>query len=68
MVMLKESYLLVLADIAVKLYLDRDIMPWELPGVEVKPIVGDFDLIPIDNLLLEDSIPVTESITPRRII
>lgn len=39
-------------------------MTRELPGVEVQPVVGHLDLVPVDNLLLEDTIPVTQPIAP----
>jgi hypothetical protein len=40
----------------------------ELPGVEIKPVVRHFDLIPIDNLLLENTISVPQAITPGRVV
>lgn len=39
-------------------------MSWKLPGIKVQPIIGNFDLITIDNLLLEDTISVSQTITP----
>ena len=50
--------------LAVELDIDRDIVARKLPWVEVKPIVWNFDLVAIDYLLFEDTVPVTQSITP----
>lgn len=40
-------------------YVDCDVVSWELPGVEVKPVVGNLDLVAIDNLLLENTITIS---------
>jgi hypothetical protein len=39
---------------------------WELPRIEVKPVIGNFDLVPVHNFLLEDTISVSQSISPGR--
>ncbi|GJC79271.1 hypothetical protein ColLi_02109 [Colletotrichum liriopes] len=41
-----------------------DIVARELPGVEVKPVVGNLDLVAVDDLLLEDTVPVSQSVAP----
>lgn len=41
-----------------------DVLSGELPGVEVKPVIRHFNLIAIDDLLLEDSVSVTQTVTP----
>lgn len=50
--------------IAIKLNVNGDIVPRELPWVEIEPVIGDLNLIAIDNLLLENTIPVPESVAP----
>jgi trehalose-6-phosphatase len=40
----------------------------ELPRVKVEPVIWDFDLITIDNFLLEDTVSVTKTITPCRVV
>lgn len=59
---------LVLLHIAVELNVDCDFVSWELPGVVIKPVVWNFDLVSIDDLLLEDTIAVPQTISPGRII
>ena len=39
-------------------------MSRKLPRIEVKPVVRHFDLIAIYDLLLEDSIAISETISP----
>lgn len=53
---------------AVELDIDRDIVSWEFPWVEVKPVVRDFDLIAVLNLLLEDTISISKTVAPSWII
>jgi hypothetical protein len=45
-------------------YINRYIVARKLPWVEVEPVVRYLDLISIDNLLLENTIPVSQTITP----
>lgn len=52
--------------IAIKVNVNSDIVPRELPWVEIKPVIRDLNLISIDDLLLKDTIPVAESVTPSR--
>lgn len=50
--------LLVLANVAIKLNVYRNVMSRKLPRIQVEPIVGHFDLISVDDILLENSVPV----------
>jgi hypothetical protein len=34
-------------------------MTGKLPGVKVQPVIGHLDLVPINNLLLEDAIAIS---------
>ena len=43
-------------------------MSRKLPWIEVEPIVGNLDLIPIHNLLLEDTVSVSQSIAPSWVV
>jgi len=49
-------------------HINGHIMSRELPRVEIKPVVGDLNLITINDFLLEDTIPVPQTITPSRIV
>jgi hypothetical protein len=49
-------------------YINLDIMSRKLPWIEVKPVIWDLDLISINNLLLENAVSVTETITPGGIV
>ena len=42
------------------------VMSRKFPGIEVEPIIRDFNLKTVNELLLEYSVPITESITPGR--
>ena len=52
----------------VELNVHSDIVSGELPRVEVQPIIWYFYLVSVDNLLLEDTISVTQAISPSRIV
>lgn len=43
-------------------------MPGKLPGVKVQPVVRHLDLVPVDNLLLEDSVAVPQTVAPGGIV
>lgn len=43
-------------------------MTGKLPRIEVKPVVGNLDLVSIDNLLFEDTVPIPQTVTPRRVV
>lgn len=45
-------------------HVDRHVLARELPGVKVKPVVGHLDLVAVDNLLLEDTVPVPQAVAP----
>lgn len=36
----------------------------DLPWVEVEPVVGNLNLITVDNLLLEDTVAVPQTVAP----
>lgn len=55
-------------DVTVELNVHRDIVPGEFPRVEVQPIVWYLYLVSVDNLLLEDTISVTQTISPGRVV
>lgn len=40
----------------------------DLPWVEVKPIVRNFNLVSVNNFLTEDAVAVTKSVAPGRIV
>ena len=63
-----EGHVLFSSNRAVELDVDSYIVPRKLPRVEIQPIVWNFDLISIHNLLLEDTISITESVAPCRIV
>lgn len=54
--------------VAIELDIDRDIMALEFPGVEVQPVIWNFDLVSVDNFLLEDTISVAEPVAPSRVV
>lgn len=60
--------ILVLADPSVELDVDGDVVAWELPGVEIEPVVWNLDLVPVDDLLLEDAVAVAQAVAPGRVI
>lgn len=45
-------------------YIHSDVVSRELPGVKVEPIIGNLDLIPVDDFLLEDAVSVPQTIAP----
>lgn len=53
---------------AIELDVNRDVVPAKLPRVEVEPVVGNLDLVAVDDLLLEDTVSVTQAVTPRGIV
>jgi hypothetical protein len=40
----------------------------ELPGVKVKPVIRHLDLVSVYNFLLEDSISISKTVTPGRVV
>ena len=55
-------------DLAVELNVNYNVMALELPWVEVQPVVGNFDLVSVDNLLLKDTVAVAQAVTPGRVV
>lgn len=49
-------------------YIDSNVVSWELPGVEVKPVIRHLDLVSIDNFLLENAISISETVTPSGVV
>ena len=49
-------------------YIYNDIMSGKLPRIEIKPVIGYLDLVSINNFLLENTIAVSQTITPSRVI
>ena len=49
-------------------YIYNDIMSGEFPRIEIEPVIGNFNLVAINNLLLENTIAVSQSVTPSRVI
>jgi hypothetical protein len=43
-------------------------VPGEFPRIEVKPVVRNLNLVAINNLLLEDTISVSQSISPSWVV
>ena len=52
----------------VELNVHGNIVPWEFPRIEVQPVIWYLHLVSVHNLLLKDTIPVTEAITPSRVV
>src|SRR5690349_7378970 len=49
-------------------YIHSHIVSRELPGVEIKPVVWNLDLVPINDFLLEDAVPVSQTVAPSRLV
>lgn len=49
-------------------HINDNIVSGKLPRIEVQPIVRNLDLISVDNLLLEDTISISKSIAPSRVV
>lgn len=60
--------ILPLADVSIKLDIHNDIVSWELPWVEVEPVIWNLDLVAVNDLLLEDTVSVAETVTPSWVI
>lgn len=46
----------------------NDIVSWKFPGIEVKPVIRNLNLVSVHNFLLENTIAISQSITPCRVI
>ena len=55
-------------NITVELDVHGDIVPRKFPRVEVQPIIGYFNLVAVDDFLLEDTVSITQAISPSRIV
>ena len=62
------ALILVLANAAIKLNVDRNFVTREFPGIIIEPVVGDLHLVSVYDLLLEDSIAVSQSVSPSRVV
>jgi hypothetical protein len=49
-------------------YINSDVVSWELPGVEVEPVIRHLDLVSIDNFLLENAISISETVPPSGVV
>lgn len=56
--------LLILAHVSIKLNLDCHIMTGEFPRIKVEPVIWNLHLVSIDDLLLEDAVSVSKSVSP----
>jgi hypothetical protein len=52
----------------IELDIHGHIMARKLPGIEVEPVVWNFDLIAVVDLLFEDAITISQPISPCRIV
>lgn len=43
-------------------------MPGKLPRIEIQPVVWNFHLVSIHNLLLEDAVSITKPVAPCRVV
>lgn len=43
-------------------------MSGELPWVEIEPVIWNLDLVSIHNFLLENTISVSQTVTPRGVV
>lgn len=51
-----------------KTYVNSHIVTRELPGIKVQPVVGNFNLVSIDNFLLEDAVAVAKAVAPGGVV
>ncbi len=49
-------------------YVNSHIVTRKLPGVKVQPVVGNFNLISINNFLLEDAVAVAKAVAPGGVV
>ena len=52
----------------VELNIHSNVVPREFPRVEIQPIIWYLHLKPVDDLLLKDTISITQAISPGRVI
>lgn len=53
-----------LVHVSVELDIDGDVMSGKLPGVEVQPVIWNFNLVAIHKFLLEYAVFVSQGISP----
>jgi hypothetical protein len=51
-----------------QVYINSYIMSGEFPGIEVKPIIGDLDLVAVNDLLFEDTVSVSKTVAPGGVV
>ena len=51
-----------------KSYVQGDVVAREFPRSELKPIVGNLNLIPIDDFLLEYAVSIAQPVSPSRVV
>ena len=66
--LIDQSNVLVSRDMTVELNVHRDIMPRKFPRIEVQPIIWYLYLVAVDNFLLENTISISQAISPGRVI
>jgi len=49
-------------------YINHNIMPGEFPRIEVKPVIWNLNLVPIHDFLLEDTISISQTVAPGRVV
>jgi hypothetical protein len=49
-------------------YIHNDIVSWKFPRIEVKPVIRNLNLVSVHNFLLENTIAISQSITPCRVV
>ena len=54
--------------VTVELDVDCDVVPLELPRVKVEPVVWDLDLVSVNDLLFEDTVSVSKTLAPSRVV
>ncbi len=65
---MKRACLLKLSNITIKLDLDCHIMTGKFPRIKVEPVIWNLHLVSIDDLLLEDAVSVSKSVSPGWVI
>ena len=66
--LLGHDSILVSRDMTVELNIHSNVVPREFPRVEIQPIIWYLHLKPVDDLLLKDTISITQAISPGRVI
>lgn len=61
-------HVLILPNVPIKLNLDCHVMTGEFPRIKVEPVIWNLHLVSIDDLLLEDAVSVSKSVSPGGVI